>query len=917
VIAIAVSKGLLPNTELSHYRIVSKIGAGGMGEVYRAHDARLDREVAVKVLPLDFAADRNRLQRFEQEAKATSALNHPNILTVYDIGEYEGSPFIVSELLEGEELRERLDDGPIAIRKAIEYAQQIVSGLAAAHEKGIVHRDLKPENLFVTKDDRVKILDFGLAKLRANSGDSSGSEDATRKAITNPGVVMGTVGYMSPEQVRGQATDHRSDIFAFGAILYEMLSGQRAFRRETTAETMAAILKEEPPELTDTNVKINPQLDKLIHRCLEKKPERRFHSAHDLGFALESLSSASGFAVPVSATAQVDSSLSSRWPLKRETLGWIVAAVCLLIAAIVAGLLYRSRNSSNSNAEPIKQFTLAQPAEGPLSVQSLALVFSPDGTHLISTQMISGKPQLFDRSLSSASAQPIDGTTGAADPFFSPDGQWIGFFASGALKKVPINGGAAETVSKAENPRGGTWASDGSIIFTPGTDAPLYRVSANGGPAEAISTVDGASHERSHRWPDALPNGKGILFSVAYDTGNPLDDATIALLDLKTGKHKVLIKGGVFGRYLSPGYITYARRNSLFAVPFDLKTLEITGPPLTALENVWMSPSNARVQISFSSTGDLVYLEGRSSESQDANQPLVWLDRHGVEQPLTEARQRFSKPRLSGDGQTIFVEVASPEAAIWAYDMNRGTLQRITHGGVSYGPVPSPDGTRVAYEATRDGVAGTLIASVDGTDEQRLTSTKRIDIPTSWSPDGKLIAITTVGESGNLEVRLVSVEGDHTPQILVQGAFNAGAARFSPDGHWLAYVSDESERNEVYVRPFPEAGPRVAISATGGTQPAWSRDGRELFFRNGDQQLAVSISYSPRFVAGKPEVLFSRSIAQDASGVAYDLIADYDVSMDGRRFVFPKYNPTPESGPKARVVLNWFATLRRLASAGK
>jgi Tol biopolymer transport system component len=903
-------------TRLGRYEIRSKLGEGGMGEVYRARDENLHRDVAIKVLPASLSQDPQRLRRFEQEAQAAGALNHPNVLGVFDVGTHDGLTYLVTELLEGEELRERLNRGPLPQRKAIDFAQQIVAGLAAAHEKGIVHRDLKPENLFVTTNDRVKILDFGLAKLRPQRSDVISSEIATAKQITDPGTVMGTVGYMSPEQVRGQGADHRSDIFSFGAVLYEMLSGQRAFRRETMAETMTAILKEEPSELSESNPRINPQLEKVVGRCLEKTPERRFHSAHDLGFALESLTAPSGSTSQPPSSLESQRALSHSQVFNRGNLGWAIGVVALLVAAFAVIMMYASRRSGEADGETVRQFALAQPVEGALAVRSLALVFSPDGTHIISSLVVSGKIQLFDRPLAASVAHPIDGTEGATDPFFSPDGQWLGFFANGALKKVPLNGGAAEVICQAENPRGGVWTSDGNIIFTPGTDAALYRVSAKGGSAEPVSTIDGAAHERSHRWPDALPGGKAILFSVAHDVGNPLDNANVALLDLSTGKHKILIKGGAFARYLTAGYIVYARGNALLAVPFNLKTLEVTGSPVTVLENVMMSQSNARVQFSLSRGGDLVYLEGRSDDSRDAAQPLVWLDRHGSEQPLTEARQRFSKPRLTADGRTLFVEVADPEAAIWAYDINRGTLTRVTHGGVSYGPVPSPDGTRVAYEATRDGVAGALLAHIDGSGEQRLTSTKRIDVPTSWSPDGKLLALTSVGENGNYEVRFLPVEGDHRPQIFVQGPFNAGGARFSPDGHWVAYVSDESGRNEVYVRPYPE-GTRVQISAAGGSQPVWSRDGHELFFRSGDELLAVNVTPGPNFTAGKPVVLFSRSTQEDSSGMAYNFMADYDVSNDGRRFVFPKYKPDSSNAPRARVILGWFSELKRLTSAGK
>jgi serine/threonine-protein kinase len=903
---------LAAGTRLGRYEIRSLLGSGGMGEVYRAHDKNLSRDVAIKVLPASLSQDGERLRRFEQEAKAAGALSHPNLLTVYDVGSHEGAPYIVAELLEGEELRERLDDGAMPTRKVVEYAMQIAQGLAVAHDRGIIHRDLKPENLFVTADGRIKILDFGLAKLSQRGEMGTGSEDVTRKALTNPGTVMGTVGYMSPEQVRGQRSDHRSDIFSFGAILYEMLSGQRAFRRDTAAETLTAILKEDPPELSETNTKINLYLDKVVRRCLEKTPERRFQSAHDLGFALEESINASGSASHPSTSAGLLRT-STPW-LSRGNLGWAVAAL-FLAASIVGFALYIKTSASKGDIEPVRQFALAPPVDGELDLQSLALLFSPDGNQVVSTNVVSGRSKLFVRPLVASSARPIEGTEGASDPFFSPDGKWLAYFANGLLKKIPIAGGAAETVCEATNPRGGVWSDDGSIIFTPGTDNALFQVSANGGTPIPVSTLDGSARERSHRWPDALPGGKSVLFSIAYDVGNPLDNANVALLDLATGKYRILIKGAAFPRYI-PGHIVYARNSSLLAVPFDLKKREVTGSPVTVLENVMIFPSSARVQFSFSRGGDLVYLEGRSGDNRDAAQPLVWLDRRGNEQLLTETRQRFSSPRLSADGRIVLVEVADPEPAIWSYDINRGTLTRIIHGGLSYGPVPSPDGTRVAYEATRDGTAGAWVARMDGSDEQRLTSSKRADVPTSWTPDSRKLAITSGAESGFMEVRVVSIEGDHSIEKLISGPFNAGGAQFSPDGRWVAYVSDESGRNEIYARQYQEPANRVQISVNGGTQPMWSRNGRELFFRNGNELLAVNVTLGSNVTASKPVVLFSRAMPESTSGRMYKLSSDYDVSSDGQRFIIPKSNPESADNPRARLILNWFSELKqRLAAA--
>jgi len=674
------------------------------------------------------------------------------------------------------------------------------------------------------------------------------------------------------------------------------------------AETMTAILKEEPTELSETTAKINLQLDKLVRRCLEKKPEHRFQSAHDLGFALESINTTSGTVSQSSTTSNSLRTSPHSW-LSSGNLGWAVAAIFLL-ASIVGFALYLRTGAKKGDIEPVRQFSLAPPAEGTLDLQSVALLFSPDGTHIVSTNTVSGQSKLFVRSLTALTARPMEGTEGASDPFFSPDGKWVAYFANGLLRKAPIAGGAAETVCEATNPRGGVWSDDGTIIFTPGTDNALYQVSANGGTPKPVSTLDGSARERSHRWPDALPGGKSVLFSIAYDVGNPLENANVGLLDLATGKYRILIKGAAFPRYI-PGYIVYARTNSLFAVPFDLKKLEVTGSPITVLENVMLFPSSARAQFSFSRSGDLVYLEGRSDDYREAAQPLVWLDRRGNEQSLTEARQRFSGPRLSADGRLVFVEVADPEPAIWSYDISRGTLTRIIHGGLSWGPVPSPDGTRVAYEATRDGTAGAWVAHVDGSDEQRLTSSKREDVPTSWAPDSKKIAITSGTESGFAEVRIVSIEGNHPTEKLISGPFNAGGAQFSPDGRWVAYVSDESGRNEVYLRQYQEPPNRVQISVAGGTQPMWSRTGHELFFRNGTELLSVNVTIGSNVIAGKPVVLFSKAMPESTSGRIYRLSSDYDVSKDGQRFVIPKSNPTSSDSPRATVILNWLSDLEQ------
>jgi serine/threonine protein kinase/Tol biopolymer transport system component len=892
---------------LGHYEIRSPLGAGGMGEVWRAHDTRLNRDVAIKVLPATFALDGERLARFKREAQVLASLNHPNIAGIYGLEECDGVVALALELVPGPTLADRITAGPIPIDEALLIARQIAEALEIAHERGIVHRDIKPANIKVTADGTVKVLDFGLAKIfTEESSETDLSHSPTLVKGTQAGVILGTAAYMSPEQARGKTVDKRSDVWAFGCVVFEMLAGKRIFDGDSLTDILAAVVKEQP-DWTSLPTSTPEPVQRLLHRCLAKDPKQRLR---DIGDArLDICEVLNGGIYQAIKQPERRTHETPDW---RRLLPWTISVLAILIAMFA---LYFRKAPSESTSAGVRQFTLAQPAEGSLDLTfGGSVLFSPDGTHLVSSVRVGGKRQLFDRALSSAVAQPLDGTQGASDPFFSPDGKWLAFFASGMLKKVSVSGGAAEVVCKAQNPRGGVWTNDDTIVFTPDTDSPLYRVRAGGGPVESISSLNSTDKERSHRWPDVLPGGKAILFSVAYEIGNPLDDASIAVLDLSTGKHKTLIKGGAFPRYVPTGHLIYARRGALVAVPFDVDRLEVTGAPATVQEDVMTTVVNGRAQFSFSSKGDFAYIQERSNNNAEVGQVLEWVDRRGGAQALINVRHEYSGPRLSSDGRTLFVEMADPAAAIWVYDMGRGTLSRLIQAGVSYGPIPSPDGRRIAYQATRDGVTGVMISNVDGSGEERLTSDKRFNFPTSWTPDGKQLLITAASEIGNIEVRLIAVDGDRKQQPLLQGPFNAGGARFSPDGHWIAYVSDESGRNEVYVRSYPGAGTRIPISSDGGTQPVWSRNGRELFFRNGDQTLAVTVGLSPSPAAGKPKILFTRTALDDSSGPAYGMAADYDVSLDGQRFIMRKHNPDNSQIPAVRIVFNWFDEIKRLTS---
>ena len=879
-----------------------------MGEVYRGRDTKLDRDVALKVLPEEFFEDRDRVARFEREAKALAALNHPGIAAVHSFEAVDGRHILVMELVEGEGLDARIARGALPLDEALSIARQIAEALEAAHERGIVHRDLKPANVMLTPDGRVKLLDFGLAKaLDADPGSGSSPQVTQSPTLTArataAGIILGTAAYMSPEQARGRAVDKRADIWAFGCVLFEMLTDRRLFEGETVSDTLAAVLTREPdweclPSSTPSAVRT------LLRRCLARDPKLRLR---DIGEARIAIAEA-GSGAESAKSAVMPAAPVRRW---RRALPWSLAVVLAAALALAA-----ARGRAPAPREPVMRFDLAPPeGEGDLWIGSATpLLLSPDGTRLA---VVAGKAmrwQLFLRSIDQQTPLPLPGTEGALDPFFSPDGRQIGFFANGVLQRTAVSGGTPETICPAPNDRGGAWAEDGSILFTPTTDAPLFRVRAEGGAPAAVTTLDVKARERSHRWPDFLPGGKAALFSIAYEVGNPLDDAAVAVTTF-AGRHRLLIKGASFPRYAPTGHIVYAQRGSLLAVPFDPVRLEVTGPPVPVADRVVMSRTKGDALFSFSRTGAFVYVSGDVSATEPGS--LVWVDRHGSEQALTPERRVYLALRLTRDGRTVVAEIRDPSAGIWAYDIGRGTLSRLTFGGVSYNPMPSPDGKSVVYEAVRDGTAGLFRTGLDGAKEERLTSTKEAHIPSSFAPDGRSVAFTAGGRNGRSEIWTVSLEGDRTPAPLLQAPYNVGAGTFSPDGHSLAYISDESGRFEVYVRPHPGPGGRVQISTGGGVEPLWSPNGRELFFRNGDDFLAADIAKGAVLEAGRPRVLFSRRNPPGGSGIRYDVIARYAVSPDGQRFLMSKPDAVKGPGPVPRLVVNWFEELKRRAAASE
>ena len=883
--------------QISHYHIISKLGAGGMGVVWRARDTRLDREVAIKFLPEAFAEDPHRLRRFEQEARATSALNHPNILTIFDTGLHDGAPYLVAELLEGEELRAQLNAGAILPRKAIEYAQQIAQGLAAAHEKGIVHRDLKPENLFITRDGRVKILDFGLAKLKAQAAEPADSQADTQRKMTDPGTVLGTVGYMAPEQVRGQEADHRADIFAFGVILYEMLSGRRPFSGESAIEVMNAILKEEPPELSETNAKISPQLEKIVRRCLEKKPDRRFQSASDLGFALEALSTPSGAALT---TNVVDAAKRVSW---RERIAWITAGVALLAAL---GVVYFKRSEGTSESAHAVRLAFAPP-------QNLAfdngfndsLIVSPDGQKLAFTGRASdGKRQLWVRPLDSTEAQALPNTEDAQNPFWSPDSHSLAFGSRGKLKRIELTGGRPLVLCDiSELFGGGTWSRAEVIVFAPSFGGGLFQIPATGGEPKPVTTVDTARGELLHLYPCFLPDGRHFLYRVV---GTDVAQSVVAgSLDSKEVKQ--LLTDAAPPVYAEPGWLLFVRNGALMAQHFDADHLKLTGDaflltPPTNTANVFGIP------ISVSQNRVLVWQGDRHREYQ-----LVWFDRGGKQVgtvgPPTKVRFGQS-PRLAPGGKQVAIQRRDLQTQIqdlWVVDLQRDLPNRLTtrEGPRTGAAFWSPDGSHLVFQTRRGDAYGLYQITTNGVGTEELLLNGANE-PTDWSSDGRFILYSAIPEKTRGNVWALPLTGDRRPYQLLKSEFDIRHAQFSPDRHWLVYTSDESGSYDVYVRPFTAEGKlgddRKRISTTGGSQPRFRRDGQELFYVAADgQMMAVKVNGA---TFESPKALFKTRML---TGLIQSGI-EYDVSADGERFLIG--TQVGEATPVS-IILNWPAALRQ------
>jgi serine/threonine protein kinase len=899
----AVETGDLTGQTISHYRILNKLGAGGMGVVYRAEDHRLGRQVALKFLPDELVHQPAALARFEREARAVSALNHPNICTLHDVG----SNYLVMEFIEGPTLAERIAASAVPITEALAIAREIAAALEAAHEKGIIHCDLKPANVKLTSEGKAKVLDFGLAK--ALEGDSQNARPTGSPTVTptetRPGAIVGTAGYMSPEQGRGLTVDKRTDIWSYGVVLYEILSGRQLFQRDTFSVTLTAVLSANLdwsalPAATPAPIR------RLLRRCLERDRNKRLRA---IGDALLEIDEAL-------ATRAEDVMESAATPVRKTS--WYPRSIAAVVALALILVLPASWRSIRPVRKPLMRLSVDLGPETIGVREFFDQILSPDGSRIVySIRSADGKQRLATRSLDQAQPTPLPGSEGDSGvfPFFSPDGQWVAFFADGKLKKTLVSGGGAITLCDAPEPRGGSWGDDGNIVLAPDYLSGLSRISSSGGILQPVTELNKERKERTHRWPQVLPGSKAVLFVANTALAN-YEEATIEVQSLKTGQRKTLQRGYA-PRYLPSGHLLYMHGGIAYAAPMDPKRLALNGPAVPVLEDVAGRWSSGGPNFDFSSTGALTY----TARPPAPPRPILWLERSGKTQPLLAAPGIYSSPRFAPDGKRLAVSVSRDgKSDVWIYDWERDTMRRVTSvPGSNSDPVWTPDGKRIAFYAR--GAGGLYWTSADGVGEaQRLTESKNQQVPGSFSPDGKWLAFAEWSPETSWGIWMLPIDLNSgpagKPRPFPPTPLLDSDPAFSPDGRWLANVHDSGGQVEVVVRPFPGPGGSWQVSNGGGDQPVWSRNGRELFYRAFDRRI-MTVGYRMQggsFVADKPQVWCEKPLP-----FYYEPSRNFDLAPDGTRLAFPmspEGKVEQEGSTHVILLLNFFDELKRQAPVG-
>ena len=900
---------LASGSRVGPYEVIAPLGRGGMGEVFKARDTRLNRVVALKSLQAAVASDPDRIARFDREAQLLASLNHPNIGGLLGLQEAEPPPgsgltaatYLVLEFVDGKPLDAILrESGALPVSDAVPIARQIADAVSAAHERGIIHRDLKPANVMVTADGTVKVLDFGLGKA---IGDDSSTAHADSNSptltigATHAGIILGTAAYMSPEQAKGRPADKRSDVWSFGCVLFELLAGRRAFQGEDVSDTLASVLKESP-DWSQLPASLPPAIRLLVERCLTKDRSARLA---DMSTALFLLTEPS----VMSSIAAAAPGLPERHTARPQGRFWMVAALLSTAAAVGLGVAYMSGGSSSSdtNAVGTMHVSLAMPADTVLDDAALQpLAISADGQRLAYVATTAGKVKIFVRDLGSSASRELPGTDGAEYPFFSPNGQWVGFVAQNKLKKASIGGGAVETLVSTGATRGAAWAEDGHIYFPVSNVSGLSRVPETGGSPEEVTGLDAASGEISHRDPQVLPGGRAILFTIWKGPGP--DEKFVAVKELGGGSHRILIRGGASGRYVSPGYLAYARSDQLFAVRFDLAALEISKQAPVQLDQRIVGESTESAAFAVSATGTLAYL---AADPARLDRRIVWEDMSGATEALRLQNRLYEQVKISPDGLSAVVQIVDGSVGLWVLDLQRGALTPLaTPGGSSQAPVWTSDSKRVIYRATRNGARNLYWKAADGTgDEERLTNRPGLmHTPYSVSPDGEWVVFSEVSPAGTRGMFRLRLSGNREIVPISANSSEAGG-QVSPGGQWQAFEADSPI--QIYVRPFPGPGPRTLVSRNGGLEPLWSRDGKSLFYLGERGLYIVDVSAAgATFSAGVPRLLLEKRFLPSPNSVT-----SYSQGKDGR--ILHVESTAPDRPVNAiQLVVNWAAELERV-----